>query len=67
MKENAMKSRNEVIDKLAGLRGLYAGALRAGRMEEADHLLAGVRTMEWVLEGPKLRVRPANTHTRRVR
>ena len=75
-KENVMKTRNEVIDKLAAIRGLYAGALRERRFEEAGHLLSRVRAMEWVLEGPAPRVRPAGfgkwlgiqtKHTRRVR
>ena len=58
-----MKTRNEVIKKLAGFRGLYARALRERRMEKADHLLAGVRVMEWVLDGPKWVVMPAETKT----
>ena len=54
-----MKTRNEVIHKLARTRGQFAAALREGRVEEADRHLAGIRAMEWVLEGPAPSVKRA--------
>ena len=66
-KESNMKTKKELIHKLAEIRGLYAAALRERRLEEAGHLISGIRAMEWVLESPKPRVSPVNTRTRRVR